>query len=95
MPESLTQGPIFYLLITWAVITAVFLALLIWRSLLESHEDDQIFLDAAQEHMAKEQRELVAKIQTLSRPIMGSGIAAGGLLLVIAGMWVYAGLKHF
>jgi len=94
MPESLTQGPIFYLLITWAVITAVFLALLIWRSLLESHEDDQIFLDAAQDHMAKEQRELVAKIQTLSRPIMGSGIAAGGLLLVIAGMWVYAGLKH-
>ena len=94
MPESLTQGPIFYLLITWAVFTAVFLALLIWRSLLESHEDDQIFLDAAQDHMAKEQRELVAKIQTLSRPIMGSGIAAGGLLLVIAGMWVYAGLKH-
>ncbi len=95
MPESLSQGPIFYLLITWAVITAVFLALLIWRSLLESHEDDQIFLDAAQDHMAKEQRELVAKIQTLSRPIMGSGIAAGGLLLVIAGMWVYEGLKHF
>lgn len=95
MPESLSQGPIFYLLITWAVITAVFLALLIWRSLLESHEDDQIFLDAAQDHMAKEQRELVAKINTLSRPIMGSGIAAGGLLLVIAGMWVYAGLKHF
>src|SRR5258707_1359436 len=95
MPESLTQGPIFYLLIPWAVFTAVFLALLIWRSLLESHEDDQIFLDAAQDHMAKEQRELVAKIQTLSRPIMGSGIAAGGLLLVIAGMWVYEGLKHF
>jgi len=95
MPESLSQGPIFYLLITWAVITAVFLALLIWRSLLESHEDDQIFLDAAQDHMAKEQRELVAKIQTLSRPIMGSAIAAGGLLLVIAGMWVYEGLKHF
>ncbi len=95
MPESLSQGPIFYLLITWAVITAVFLALLIWRSLLESHEDDQIFLDAAQDHMAKEQRELVAKINTLSRPIMGSGIAAGGLLLVIAGMWVYEGLKHF
>ena len=95
MPESLTQGPIFYLLIAWGIITAVFLILLIWRSLLESHEDDQIFLDAAEEHMAKEQRELVAKINTLSRPIMASGVAAGGLLLVIAGMWVYEGLKHF
>jgi hypothetical protein len=95
LPESLSQGPIFYLLIAWGIITALFLALLIWRSLLESHEDDQIFLDAAEEHMAREQRELVAKINTLSRPIMTSGIAAGGLLLVIVGMWVYQGLKHF
>jgi hypothetical protein len=95
LPESLSQGPIFYLLIAWGIITAVFLVLLIWRSLLESHEDDQIFLDAAEEHMAKEQRELVAKINTLSRPIMASGVAAGCLLLLIAGMWVYEGLKHF
>ena len=79
----------------WGVVTAIFLVLLIWRSLLESHEDDQIFLDAAEEHMAKEQRELVQKINTLSRPIMASGVAAGCLLLLIAGMWVYEGLKHF
>jgi hypothetical protein len=93
--ESTLTPPIFYLLIVWGIITAVFLVLLIWRSLLESHEDDQIFLDAAQEHMAKEQRELVSRINTLSRPIMTSGIAAGGLLLVIAGLWLYQGLKHF
>jgi len=93
--ESTLTGPILYLLIAWGIVTAVFLVLLIWRSLLESHEDDQIFLDAAQEHMAREQRELVSKINTLSRPIMTSGIAAGGLLLVIAGLWLYEGLKHF
>jgi hypothetical protein len=93
--ESTLTGPIFYLLIAWGIITGVFLVLLIWRSLLETHEDDQIFLDSAQDHMAREQRELVAKINTLSRPIMTSGIAAGGLLLVIAGLWVYQGLKHF
>jgi len=93
--ESTLTGPILYLLIAWGIVTAVFLILLIWRSLLESHEDDQIFLDSAQDHMAKEQRELVSKINTLSRPIMTSGIAAGGLLLVIAGLWLYEGLKHF
>ena len=93
--ESTLTGPIFYLLIVWGIITGVFLVLLIWRSLLESHEDDQIFIDSAQDHMAREQRELVAKINTLSRPIMTSGIAAGGLLLVIAGLWVYQGFKHF
>jgi hypothetical protein len=93
--ESTLTGPIFYLLIAWGIVTAVFLALLIWRNLLESHEDDQLFLDAAEEHMAKEQRDLVARINTLSRPIMMSGVTAGVLLLVIAGLWLYEGLKHF
>jgi hypothetical protein len=95
MDTTTLTGPILYLLITWAVITAVFIGLLIWRSLLASHEDDQIFLDAAEEHMAREQRELVARIGALSRPIATSGIAAGALLLVIVGMWLYQGLKSF
>ena len=55
-------GPLMYLLIVWGVVTAVFLLLIAWRSVLSSHEDDQIFIDAAQEHMAREQRELVKKI---------------------------------
>jgi hypothetical protein len=93
MGFEMPTGPLLYLLIAWGVVTAVFLVLLLRRSLLASHEDDQIFLDAAQEHMAQEQRELVAKINALSRPIMGTGILAGALLLVIAGMWLKEGLK--
>ena len=92
--ESLHPGPIAYLLIVWGVVTAVFIVLLIRKSLLENREDDQIFLDAAQEHMAKEQRELVARISKLSRPITTTGIASGALLLLIAGMWLYEGLKQ-
>ena len=84
MESQTLTGPLLYLLIAWGVVTAVFLVLLLRRSLLASHEDDQIFLDAAQEHMAREQREIVAKINALSRPIMGTGILAGALLLVIA-----------
>jgi hypothetical protein len=92
-PQSLTTGPLLYLLIAWGVVTAAFLVLLLRRSLLASHEDDQIFLDAAEEHMARQQRELVAKIEALSKPIMGTGVLAGVLLLVIAGMWLKEGLK--
>jgi hypothetical protein len=38
---------------------------------------------------------LVQKINTLSRPIMMTGILAGVLLLTTAGLWLYEGLKHF
>jgi len=92
--ETPIQGPIFYLLIAWGILTGIFILLFIWRSVLSSHEDDQIFLDAAQEHMAREQRELVAKITKLSKPLLTTGIASGALLLVIAGLWVYNGLKQ-
>jgi hypothetical protein len=91
----LKPGPFLYLLISWGVVTAIFLLLVIWRSVLASHEDDQIFLDSAEEHMAKQQRELVSKINKLSRPILTSGIMAGVLLLAIAGIFVYNGLKNF
>ena len=67
--ETTLTGPILYLLVVWGVITVVFIGLLMWRSLLASHEDDQIFLGTAEEHMAREQRELVAKISSLSTPI--------------------------
>jgi hypothetical protein len=94
MENSLTP-PVFYLLIVWGIVTAAFIALLIWRGVLSSHEDDQIFLDAAEEHMAREQRELVAKITTLGRPLLITGILSGVLLLLAGGLWIYEGLRHF
>ena len=93
--ESAFTGSLLYLLIAWGLITAIFLALVAWRSVLSSHEDDQIFLDKAEEHMAREQRELISKINMLSRPILTSGITSGVLLLLIAGIFVYHGLKNF
>jgi hypothetical protein len=93
--EEVFKGTTLYLTVIWGVVTAIFLILVAWRSVLSSHEDDQIFIDAAQEHMAREQRELVAKIESLSKPLMASGITSGVLLLLIAGIFVYHGLKNF
>jgi hypothetical protein len=93
--ESAFSGPLLYLLIVWGVVTVIFILLITWRSVLSSHEDDQIFLDSAQDHIVREQRELIAKINGLSKPIMTSGITSGVLLLLIAGIFVYHGLKNF
>lgn len=94
-PGSAFSGPLLYLLIAWGVVTAIFLILIAWRSVLSSHEDDQIFISAGQNQMAIEQRELIKRINVLSKPILTSGIASGVLLLVIAGLYVYQGLKNF
>ena len=93
--ENTLTPPVFYLLIVWGIVTSVFIILLIWRSVLSSHEDDQIFLDAAEEHIAREQRELVAKINTLSRPLLITGVISGVLLLLAGSLWIYEGLRHF
>jgi Tfp pilus assembly protein PilN len=94
METSLTPG-MTVLLIIWGGITLILIALLVYRSMLTSREEDQLFLDKAEEHMAREQRELLERILKLSKPIMVLGVLSGVLLLTIAGWWVYEGLKSF
>ena len=83
------------LLIGWGVITAALICVLIYRSALETREEDQIFLDAAGQSMAAEQREIVARIESLGRPITALVVLSGGLLAVIAGIWLYRGFQSF
>ncbi len=83
------------LLTAWGVVTAALLILWIYRSTLESREDDQVFLDAAEERMAQEQRALVARIDKVSKPITALMVASGALLLVSAGFWLWDAFKRF
>jgi hypothetical protein len=83
------------LMVAWGVVTAALVCLLIYRGTLEAHEDDQIFLDAAGESMAQEQRMIVARIDKLSRPITLLIVASCVLLVVIAGIWLYQGFQKF
>jgi len=89
------QTLLYTLLIAWGSVTVVLVIAMIYRSALETHEDDQIFLDAAVEKMASEQRELVAKIERLNRPINSLIVASAGLLIVTGGLWVWQALKTF
>jgi hypothetical protein len=86
---------LYALLIGWGVVTAVLVIALIYRSTLETREEDQIFLDAAGETMASEQRALVARIQKLSKPITALVVLSGLLLVVTAGIWLWQVFKNF
>ena len=77
------------LLIIWGVLTTVLIVLLIYRSTLTMHEDEQLFLDESSSHMAAEQRELVKRVNRLNPLVKAFGGASGALILVIAGIWIY------
>ena len=89
------MGTIEVLLIAWGVVTAALICVMIYRSALQTHEEDQIFLDAAGESMAQEQRAIVSKIEKLGMPITGLAVLSGVILLAIVGMWLYQGYKNF
>ena len=93
--ESTYPGVLMYLLIAWGIVTAVFVGLLWWQSILSNREEDELYIDKALEHMAIENQKIIAKITKLSRPITTTGIASAVLLLTIAGVWLYSGLKNF
>ena len=86
---------LFILLIACAALIAVWIILLIYRSTLETREDDQIFLDKAEESMAREQRELVARIEKINPVIRTTMILWILLAVASASVWLYVGLKNF
>ena len=83
------------LMVSWGVITAVLAILVIYRGTLSSKEDDQIFIDAAEQHHYKEQQAIIAKMSRLTKPIIALAVISGVLLLTSAGVWIARGLKSF
>jgi hypothetical protein len=84
---------LFGLAIAWGVFTIGLIILLIYRSTLTMHEDEQLYLDAASSHMQEEQTELLVKVNRLTKPVWVFGAGSGVLLLVLLGMFIYQGLN--
>jgi hypothetical protein len=82
-------------MVSWGVITAVLAILVIYRGMLSSREDDQIFLAAAEQHHYQDQQAVIAKLARLTKPIIALAVMSGVLLLTSAGLWIYEGLKSF
>jgi hypothetical protein len=89
------HGALLGVLVLWGAVTAVLIGLLAYRGTLEIREDDQIFLDRAGDSMANEQREIVARIDKLSKPIKIFMILSIVLLLTALGVFLFEGFKNF
>ncbi len=86
--------PLTILWVIWASITVVLVVLLIYRSTLAMHEDDQLFIDESESHMAKEQAELLVKMDKLQPFVRGFGAASGVLAVLIFGLWIWQGINQ-
>lgn len=82
------------LLILWGGFTLVLILLLIYRGTLTMHEDDQLFLDSAEDHMQKEQEDLIKRMDRLTPWVRICGAGSVVLILVIAGTWFYNNLTR-
>lgn len=80
-----------------AVIFGVFaiglIVLVIYRSTLTMHKDEQLFLDDASSLMHAEQTELLTKVNRLTLPVRVFGMGSGLFFLALVAMWIYQKLN--
>lgn len=83
--------PMSLLVTLWSVLTTVLVILLIYRSALAMHEDDQLFLDNSDSQMEREQKQVMARMNQVRPFVNILGASSGLLALVMAGLWVWRG----
>jgi hypothetical protein len=77
------------LTVTWASVTVILVGLLIYRALIGMREEDQLFLASGEEHMARDQQVLQARISSVNKLAVWLGILSALLLIGLATIWVY------
>ena len=82
------------LLIAWGAITVVLIVLLIYRSTLTMHEDNQLFLEDSSSHMQEEQLALQRRMGKIQPFVRVLGVASELLIVVIAGVWIWQGINQ-
>jgi hypothetical protein len=83
------MSTLFDLVIAWAVLTVALIIILIYRGTLTMHEDDQLFLGESESHMAREQAEILSRVNKLGPFVKVLGTLSAVLVLAIAGLAVY------
>jgi hypothetical protein len=81
--------------IAWFGVTGILVLLLIYRSTLTIHEDDQLFLSEAESAMEEEQKELQRKMNRVQPMVRLFGAASALIATAIAVMYLWEPLRTF
>jgi len=77
------------LTVTWASVTVILVGLLIYRALIGMREEDQLFLASGEEHLARDQQVLQARISSVNKWAVWLGVLSALLLIGLATVWIY------
>jgi hypothetical protein len=84
-----------YMLVFCGAITVVLIVLVVYGNVLDSREDDQIYVNQTEQAiMAGEQSALIHRMNRLAGIIKVLAILSGITLLLSAGIWVWIGLNR-
>jgi multisubunit Na+/H+ antiporter MnhB subunit len=78
----------------FGVCAAGLIILLIYKSTLTMHEDDQLFLDETNSHLREEQTELMVKVNKLTIPVRVFSVLSGVSLLAFLALLIYTKLNE-
>ena len=81
-----------FIWIGWGVVTAAFVVLMIWKSVVGVPEDSFVIFGAAQRQAESRHRVIVARVDRFTRLAKYCGCASLGLLLISGAVWVYRGI---
>ena len=76
------------LLVAWGLVTLVFFAVWIYQTTLSLHEEENLFLDEGEAHLAREQAEQFAKMDKVRPYLLGSLSASVVLGVLTFGVWI-------
>jgi len=77
------------MIVLWAVLTGLFLALLAYNGTITRYEEDQLFLDDANSSEKQQQAAIITKVQKLVPYIRTTGALAALMTVAIIGMYTY------
>ena len=86
-------GTVTVLLLVEIALTALVLVMWMWRGFLDMKEDDHLILDDAESHLQREQAQIRAKVDSLSRFIKVCAVMWVLVAVGTFGTWIVTELK--
>lgn len=91
--ETQMSGAFMSLLVLELVLTAIAVAMFLWRSVLDMKEEDHLVLDDAESHLVREQAAIRSRATQLTRYIKVVSVVWAVLGVILFGVWVENGLN--